>query len=371
MSPSPGNYVTGGYGKPASAINNRFDPYAPAPRYGRVDWYQGYTFQLAADYNPTKDFSVRSMLYYNRMDQDNNQYDDENYDSFDDPFVPNSYKLRNTGITKGGSVQPKYDFGKFGIVTLGFSGEWNTWIDSGEVKTGGEAGAQGGHGIGGGSPPYILYPVRDHYDLKVLSTALEYQASPFKDFGVAAGIAEHWQIREGQTDYGHSISSSVYYDVTTETRLKAAFQRNIRFPSLSQLYLRDSNNPDLAPEKVYHYQVGIEQRLPLNSLAKLDVFRSDAYNFIALNQNVTPAKNVNYSLYRFSGFEASVETKPFKSLVLKAGYTLLYSRDLSGVGRDEVQYVPEHKFTFVGKYDFDFGLTPFSVLQLRGRFIRV
>jgi vitamin B12 transporter len=365
-----GNYVTGGYGKPASAINNKFDPYASPPRYGRVDNFVGYTWQIAADYSPSNAFSMRSMIYYNRIDQDNNQYDNENYNSFDDPFVPNSYQLRNTGINRGASVQPKYDFGRAGIVTLGFTGEWNTWIDSGQVKTGGDGGSQGGHGIGGGSPPYILFPVQDHKDLYVISAAIQYEVSPIRNMGFAVGYAHFWQIRDEMSPNDYSVSASTYYDLFRGTRLKAAFQRNIRFPSLSQLYLRDTDNPNLQTETVYQYQLGLEQRLPWQSLFKIDGFRSDAYNFIALDQNVVPAKNRNYSLYRFYGFETSLESHPLSNLSLKAGYTYLQSQDLSDSGRDEVQYVPRDKVTLIGKYDFDFGLTPYvSVIYVANSFV--
>ncbi len=358
-----GNWVQGGYGKPASAINNKFDPYAPPARFGRVDWFGGYTLQLAADYDVTKALNVRSMVYYNLIDQDNNQYDDENYNTIDNPQIPNSYKLINTGINRGVSIQPKYDLGRAGIITMGVSGEWDTWIDSGLVKTGGNGGsgggAQGGHGIGGGSPPYILFPVQDHYDIFMCSAAIEYQVALLNKLGFAVGYAHHWQFRDEADTHDYSVSASTYYDLFKGTRLKAAFQRNIRFPSLSQLYLRDTNNPYLANEKAFHYQLGVEQKLPWRSLFSIDGFRSDLYNFIALDQNVTPAKNTNFALYRFYGFESSLETNFLKNLNLKASYTLNISQDLSGVGRDEVQYVPRDKLTFIGKYDFDFGLTPY------------
>ena len=211
-----------------------------------------------------------------------------------------------------------------------------------------------------GSPPYVLYPVSDHKDLHICSTAIEYDVMPMDKVGFAAGYALHWQLRDEKDTEDYSISTSTYYDLFEKTRLKAAFMRNIRFPSLSQLYLRDSDNPNLETEKVYHYQLGLEQKLPWKSVFKLDGFRSDAHNFIALNQNVTPAKNTNFSLYRFYGFETSLETSPVDKLLLKGSYTLNISRDLSGVGRDEIQYVPRDKLTFNGKYDFDFGLTPFA-----------
>lgn len=360
-----GNWVQGGYGKPASAINNKFDPYAPTPKFGRVDWFGGYTLQLAADYDISKTVNVRSMIYYNRIDQDNNQYDNENYNSIADTQVPNSYLIRNRGITRGASIQPKFDFGRAGIVTLGFSGEWDTWIDSGLVKPG------GGHGTGYGSPPY--WPpisISDHKDLYISSTAIEYHVLLLKKLGFAVGYAHHWQFRDEANTDDYSVSVSTYYDILKGTRLKAAFQRNIRFPSLSQLYMKDSDNPHLANEKAFHYQLGFEQKLPWRSIFKIDAFRSDLYNFIALDQNVNPAQNRNFSLYRFLGFETALETNFLRNLALKAGYTFLKSQDLSGVGRDEVQYVPRHKWTFIGKYDFDFGLTPFvSVIYVADSFV--
>ena len=76
----------------------------------------------------------------------------------------------------------------------------------------------------------------------------------------------------------------------------------------------------------------------------------------------TPAQNTNFSLYRFHGMEAAIESNFLPKLSLKAGYTMLLSEDRSGVGRDEVQYTPRDKVSFAGKYDFDFGLTPFVSL---------
>lgn len=373
-----GTYVGGGYGKPASAINNKFDPYASPPRFGRVDDFTSYSWQLAADYSFSNNFNIRSVLFYNHIDQDNNQYDDENYRNITtgevigtvyfeganhlvykavNDQVPNSFMLKNTGISRGASIQPKYDFGKGGIITLGFSGEWDSWMSSGIVKPGGDSGAGGGFGVGGGSPPYNPIAVSDNKDLFISSAAIEYEYTPLKNLGFSVGYAYHWQFRDERNASGYSVSLSSYYDIFRDTRLKAAFQRNIRFPSLSQLYLRDSNNPNLTTERVFHYQMGIEQKLPFNSMFKIDGFNSDAYNLIALDQNVTPARNRNFSWMRFYGFETSLETRPLRNLELKAGYTFLESEDHSGTGREHAQYVPRDKVTVVCKYDFDFGLT--------------
>jgi vitamin B12 transporter len=361
-----GNWVQGSYGKPLSAIQRTitggtFDPYAPAARYGRVEWYEGYTVQLAADYTPSDLFNLRGSLFYNRMDQDNVQYDDEDYDSIDDPYKLGSYKLRNTGITSGASLKPKFYLGEAGTVTLGLSAEWDFWRDKGLGKPG-VLGA--GDEQGTGSPPFELEPVSSDEDFQIYSAAVEYEFYPFTRLGIAIGYAHHWQIRDEDSPDDYSVSASVHYDLFDSTRLKAAYQRNIRFPSLSQLYMKDSNNPYLKPEIVYHYQAGIEQKLWPRTLLKLEGFYSEAHDFIAKDQREEDNSiNINYSLFKFTGAQASLDTTFWENLVMRASYTYLHSKDCSGSGMDELQYVPRDKFTFSGKYDFDFGLTPFVSLN--------
>ncbi|BCS55756.1 TonB-dependent siderophore receptor [Geobacter sp. SVR] len=359
-----GNFVEGGYGKPASAINNTFDPYAPTPQYARVDNYQGFLLQLAADYAPSAVLDIPSRIYYNRIAQDNNRYDDENYNSFDHEDVAGSYRLRNTGEKRGVSLQPKYDFGAAGTVTVGLLGGWDTWTASGEKKPGGYV-YQNTPGSGAGSPPYKLFPVADEHDVFLCSVTLEYEVPLGKNIGFAVGYGHHWQIREDKTLEEFSLSGSLYYDLYRDTRLKAAFMRNVRFPTMSELYMRPTNNPTLDPEIVYHYQLGVEQKLPGKSFFKINGFYSDLHNFIGLKQSgLTQAEgfvpyNVNFSLYSFYGFETSLETAFLKNVQMKLNYTLNVSKDSSLSSRDDVQYVPLHKLVLTGKYDFDFGLTPF------------
>jgi outer membrane cobalamin receptor len=370
-----GNYVQGGYGKPQSAINNRFDPYAPQALFGRVDDYEGYMFQFVTDYTPSDAFDIRSAFYYNRINQDDNQYDNSNYDTFDNPLVPDSYHVRNTGIKAGASIKPTYDFGRAGTVALRFFGERDTWTDTGAVKPSGGYQARGGHGVGAGSPPYILYPVSDHYDFYLYSIAAEYSVSLLKNLGLSVGLANHWQLRQDKDLGDYSFSGSLYYDVFSGTRLKAAFMRNIRFPNMSELYERPSQNPDLLPERTMAYQLGLEQKLPWASRFEINGFYNDVYDFIGLKQMQMSARegyvayNINIPHIRFVGFETSLSTSFVKRLQLKLSYLFNRSVDLSGPdfidNKQQLQYVPRDKVTFTGRYDFDWGLTPFvSVLYV-------
>ena len=354
------NYVTGNYGKPASAINNTFDPFAPAARYGRVEDYDTVSARLALDYLPDEKFSLSSTYYFNYIKQLTSQYDDDTYTTINNPFIPNSYSLWNTAVTNGITIKPKVDFNAAGTVTFSLTGEWNDWHDSGLVKTGSDGGAGGGHGIGGGSPPYTLFSVSDKNSLALYSAAVEYEVLLRESLRLVAGLASYWQRQEVQNDNAFGANLALRYELSAAMALKAAFQKNIRFPSLSQLFLRDSNNPYLKPETVYHYQVGGEARLPAETMLSLNGFYSDAYDLIVLDQTVTPNKFRNYSHYRFYGGELAVESRPVTGLSLRTSYTFLQSQDLSGQMRDEVQYIPRDRFAISAQYDFNFGLTIFA-----------
>lgn len=362
-----GNVVQGGYGKPASAINNAFDPFAPTPVFERVPNYIGYLGQLGLDYEPTRALGLSTRVYYNRMAQDNDRYDNENFNSFNNPLVPGSFQLRNQAANYGASLQPKFDLEHLGVVTLGLSGEQQSWRASGQAKPGGFV-YQVVPGAGAGSPPYLLYPVADDYGLWLATSALEYEAFPWKGIGFAAGYAYHWQLRQDKNLKDYSVSASLSYDLFQNTKLKLAFMRSIHFPTLSELYLRNTNNPDLIQEVAYHYQAGLEQKLPWGSSFKINGFYSFLYNVIGLKESglnqyegYVPY-NVNFSLYRFDGFESSLESTLNEKLLLKVNFTLNDSRDFSLPTRDDVQYVPRYKFAASAKYDFDWGLTPFVSL---------
>ena len=108
-------------------------------------------------------------------------------------------------------------------------------------------------------------------------------------------------------------------------------------------------------------------RIPING--KVTGIRAEYKQLrsIRLYQNLCKGAGGN----RCKGIHAEVEAAYFlPRLAMKASYTYLNSQDLSGVGRDEVQYVPRDKLTVTGKYDFDFGLTPFvSVIYAANSFV--
>ncbi len=336
------NYSQGKYGKPSSVINNQFDIFANNPKYERIDDFQGISVQLAADYQVTDDFSIRGWLYDNQMEQQDNLYDDINFNSFNNK---GSFREHVDSDIKGISVQPKYDMGKAGVVTLGLESEWDHWKNEGVVT-------------GNTTDPNLSK------SFNILSTSIQYEVNPLEKLGLVAGYGHHWQYRSDLSEDGYSVLAGAYYDLFKDTRLRASFKRDIRFPTLDDLYDLSQGNPNLVAERSYTYEGGVEQKLPLNSVVSLTGFYTVAKNLIQNDQ--ATSKNQNLAEIDFDGFEVAASSKPLKQLFLRASYTYLESKDKSRTGRDEQQYTPGNKVTLEGKYDFDCGFSTYASLLYVG-----
>ena len=179
----------------------------------------------------------------------------------------------------------------------------------------------------------------------------------------------HWQIRADRDLNGYSFSGSLRYDILKDTSLKAAFMRNINFPTMSELYLRPELTPACCPRRLSITSSAWSRSCPGQAFSRINGFYKTIHNFIGLQQEQLSPQvgfqpyNINFPLIRFYGFESSMETSFVKQLTLKLAYTLDESYDLSGPtfidDKNQLQYVPKNKVTFTGKYDFDCGLTPF------------
>jgi vitamin B12 transporter len=339
------NYAGGEYGKPASIIAESLDPFASSAKFVRVNDLNGYSVQLAMDYQATERFSLRSWLFFNQLDQRETQYDNQELNSWTQ--VNGSYRYDSTSNVIGVSLQPKYHLGKAGVITMGLSTEKDSWDNNGFTTT---------------APDTFSFD-NESKDVSLYSASVEYEVSPITALGFVIGYGHHWQERDESSDNGWSLLTSVHYDVAGDTRLKAAFQHNIRFPSIRQLYEKPGDNPSLQTERAYLWQVGVEQKLPGKSMVSLTGFHTIAKNFIQKDDETQ--KNENHAEYRFQGIELAGETNIVPKLLLRAAYTFTDSKDTTP-GRDEFQYTPAHRVTLEGKYDFDFGLTPYIAFLFAG-----
>ena len=139
------------------------------------------------------------------------------------------------------------------------------------------------------------------------------------------------------------------------TRLKVVANRGFRSPQLNELFMFPASNPGLKPERVWNYEMGVEQSFGTQIVLKATVFRMKGSNFIETNRNPSPPplfKFMNTGRISFSGVELEWGAAFSRSLSANVFYTYLNPGEKTK-GR------PGQKFDFLirleqGPVDFTF-----------------
>ena len=322
------NFFQGEYGKPQIASENS-DPYSKSAKYERVDNYDGVDMQLAMDHDFGGPVDTRLMLYTSVEHTLTNRYDDDTYST---QIKKNSYRSKATSTTVGLNNQWGYDTDAMGRFTVAVMGESQNWRE------------------GGFTLPANNTPVDLHTDETVrnYSGALQDDLTLFEDLQLSFGAGLNGQSRSAESTNTYTYVVAGNYQFTEGTTLKMSHARKVRFPSIENLYSAGSGNSELAHETTWHYEVGISQELPLDSVAEFNVFRIDADDFIEKDAS---GISQNYDNYRFQGFEVSLASLPLDNLSTSLGYTYLDSQNLSDTSSSQtLQYRPRHKITGQATY---------------------
>ncbi|HPR53199.1 MAG TPA: TonB-dependent receptor [Deltaproteobacteria bacterium] len=342
------SYTETEYGIPPITNPSRDDPFqSSSAKYDRIDDGTGYSAQLALRHKFESPLELRSWIFVNQSDEECNRYDDSTYTSI---VARNSFSQDSETSIYGGNIQLKYDLQTAGTATLALGAREESWkTDLMEVTRDGEEYSD------------------DDKTNNIYSAALEYEVSPLDNLGVVIGYGYHYQIRDDvdtadvdtrEQESSYLIGAS--YDLGETTRIKLSHAKKIRFPSIRQLYDGDDANPALTAETCYHYELGLDQELmDGETLLSLNTFIINAKDYIE-KDNITEVQ-LNYESYRLRGFELELETQALDNLLFKAGYTYMFTRDLtSDSERDELQHRPQDKLTLEGTYTTGFGLKVYA-----------
>jgi outer membrane cobalamin receptor len=338
------SYLNGEHGKPPVVNFDKTDPFSNNEKFDRLSDTDNYSAQLAASHDLSGPLKIKSWVFHNQLDQVEDRYDDEQYNSQESK---GSYHTDSTTRISGINLQAGYDFSDSDTLTLGLMAENDDYDADGfqqvEVQN------------------TVTRDILDQSnDFQVYSTLLEYEASPLAHLGMVVGAGYHWQDREDDTESDYSYLLSAYYDFPTDTRIKANHARKIRFPTLTDLYSLDGGNATLEAEETRHYEIGLEQGLPAKTTVSLTGFYIDVSDYIEKDANDI---KTNFQKYTFAGVETIVENRVIDDLLLRAGYTYMYTEDKSeGSQRDELQYRPENKFTFETSYRLAWGMSLYGAL---------
>ncbi len=142
------SYRRGHYGKPFD-VRDSSDPFARNPKFERLDNSEGYSLQLTGRHQVNSAFTVRPIVYANRLDEVTNDYDNA---SFDTQAGNGAAHQDSRSDVAGGRVQTEYDWGSSGQTSTSFDCRRESWRATGFQisNTGGGGGGGKNKKAGGG-----------------------------------------------------------------------------------------------------------------------------------------------------------------------------------------------------------------------------
>lgn len=114
------------------------------------------------------------------------------------------------------------------------------------------------------------------------------------------------------------------FRATPTTSLKASIAKGFRSPTLRELYLWGTANPELSPERMVNYEAGIIQKLMKDKLTlELTAFHAKGDNLIVALAGTNGMKYQNSGSFANTGIEFSGTYKPGNRLILMANYSYI------------------------------------------------
>jgi len=116
--------------------------------------------------------------------------------------------------------------------------------------------------------------------------------------------------------------------------IKASAAMGYRNPSFRELYLYKMANPELAPERMWNYEVSINRNFGPRLSASVTAYYSKGNNMI----QVVDGHNENTGRFINKGIEAGMQWHPLNNLMFNASYSYLHTSLDNLVGAPRHQY---------------------------------
>ena len=328
------NYINGENGIPPITNYSKDDPFTKKIKYERIDRTEGMLTQFSFKHRSLNDFYFKCSAFLNELDNLKNTYDNDNYNTQDVKGAKQDDT--ETTIMSGYHLQFGKDMKKAGRLEIALLSNEEKWEMSGfEIDK-----------------KNNKIDLNDRRNIYKHSIAASYNLTIKNRMGIVAEYGHHVMVKESsKNDFSYLLGMDV--DVCSVTKLKASHAKKVRFPSLKQLYDTDYGNEALVPEQSYHYELGLQQKLPGSTKLNLTGFYIQADDFIEKNEG--PYEN--NEKYIFKGAEVCLINQMIKAMRLSLTYSYLHTKDdTEGSQKDELQHRPQDKITFQGDYLFPFGL---------------
>ena len=234
------------------------------------------------------------------------------------------YRFHSTDQMMGLSAHQSYSLFTNNNTTAGidlqrFGGKaWNKFLDGSDDKT---------------LADVHLYDVSGyiHTQQSILSNKLWLNAGVRLDYHETNGA--EWIPQVG-----------VSYSPSSNNVLKAMVSKGFRNATIREMYMFDSRNPDLKPERLMNYEISYSQNLLQNRLSMgLNVFYIKGDNMIQTNFVDGKPINLNTGKVENKGFEISSKFQLTKAVNLSGNYSYL---DM----KHAILGAPKHKLYIGGNF---------------------
>ena len=155
---------------------------------------------------------------------------------------------------------------------------------------------------------------------------------PFKLITIDAGIRFDYNTpkkREWVPRVGVTLHTS------NSSQLKAIVSKGFRFPTIREMYMFPSQNPNLQSERLMNYELSFNQSFSMMRYG-VNIFYIDGENMIQTAMIDGRPKNINTGRIENFGIEAELSIRPIRSIELMANYSYLNMRY-------RILASPEHK----------------------------
>ena len=126
------------------------------------------------------------------------------------------------------------------------------------------------------------------------------------------------------------------YKFYTGTTLRGFIGKGFRSPTVRELYLFPAPTPNLKPEELWNYEIGISQIIASNFTADLALFQQEGNNMIRTDGVYPNLRLSNSGVFVHRGIEASGIYFPLPNLQLNGSYSFI------DVGNN-TRSIPKHK----------------------------
>jgi iron complex outermembrane receptor protein len=160
-------------------------------------------------------------------------------------------------------------------------------------------------------------------------------------------LGDHWILTGGarlQMDslFGNEWTphAGIVFQATDDTSIRAVVNKGFRSPQLNELYMFPAANAELEPERVWNYELGIEQAFGRHLTLQAGIFRMKGSNMIQMVANQSPPPRFifrNTGEFDFYGLEVGLRSDWGNWVSGEISYSYLDSGDYT-------QGRPGHKF---------------------------